>query len=244
MKKDTNEIINIANGIDVLINKDTLEPEEYFTILKSSKSSISLDDLKAQALFVSKQIQNAKRAGQTNFLEWLEFSLDVLLKECVLKTKGFDEFIHKKAISELILKIKPEKTVKLIELNRYPRPIPEDIVDKIEEVKSYGIFDEFVVLFTDLTANDYRTKDEREFVERNRDPIIFGLFKEKKTGDTHHRLYHVADWADEDCDLSFDKILEQVNPEDWGRLTDNKLIQYPIPKKQSILSKLFSWMKN
>jgi hypothetical protein len=46
-----------------------------------------------------------------------------------------------------------------------------------------------------------------------RDPILFGYIKETD------RLYFIADWEDEYCDLTFDEIIDVVG--------ENKLTKYP-----------------
>lgn len=232
--------IEVSNSLAVLVNKDALEPDEYFTILKASGSSIDAETLQTQLNFVAAQIKKAKKLGQKNFAEWLEFSARVLTKELVLPQFGVTQFVHRVAVADFIEKVTPKHSVKIIELERYPRIIPDAAAEKIERVKNEGLFDGILVVFTDFSDKKHQSKKDKEFIARNRDPIAFGFFKEPESGDTHHRLYHIADWADDQCDLSFDKVLDSVEKGQWGTLSV-ETIQAPTPP-QSAIKKVIRWM--
>jgi hypothetical protein len=49
--------------------------------------------------------------------------------------------------------------------------------------------------------------------QKMKDPILFGYIKETD------RLYFIADWEDEYCDLTFDEIVDVIG--------ENKLTKYP-----------------
>ena len=51
------------------------------------------------------------------------------------------------------------------------------------------------------------TKKHQEHKEK--DPIVFGIFTDKENIFTLDRLYYVADWVDEYCDLTLDKLVEE-----------------------------------
>ena len=70
--------------------------------------------------------------------------------------------------------------------------------------KSKDIFDELYVIFTDYTGKEER-KVEKE--RRDKDPILFGVFK--NDGNVADRFYFLGDWVDEYCDLTLDKMVEQ-----------------------------------
>ncbi len=103
------------------------------------------------------------------------------------------------------------KHIKIIELERYPRVIPLAQMDAIQKAKDLGIFDEFCVVFSDYTGEDYKTPEEKAAVARNRDPVVFGYFRHKVTAIKHDRFYFITDWEDEYCDLTFGKMIEKMS---------------------------------
>lgn len=82
------------------------------------------------------------------------------------------------------------------------REVPDDLVEVIEKTKD--IFDEFYVVFTDYTGKEERkvTKERRD-----KDPILFGVFKNKTN--VSDRFYFLGDWVDEYCDLTLDKMIAE-----------------------------------
>lgn len=114
---------------------------------------------------------------------------------------GINTFIYKDTIEDYIENV-AGKTVKIIELSRYMREIPDELVDTIE--KSKDLFDEFYVVFTDYTGKEER-KVEKE--RRDKDPILFGVFKNRTN--VADRFYFLGDWVDEYCDLTLDKLVAQ-----------------------------------
>ena len=80
--------------------------------------------------------------------------------------------------------------------------IPDDLVETITKTKD--LFDEFYVVFTDYTGKEER-KVEKE--RRDKDPILFGVFK--NSVNVSDRFYFLGDWVDEYCDLTLDKMVEE-----------------------------------
>ena len=65
------------------------------------------------------------------------------------------------------------------------------------------------MVFTDYT---HETSKAVEKERQRKDPILFGAFLEDKIRGSlgiHERLYFLADWIDEYCDLTFDKLLNE-----------------------------------
>lgn len=114
---------------------------------------------------------------------------------------GISTYIYKDTIEDYIENV-ADKTVKIVELSRYMREVPDELVDTIEKTKP--LFDEFYVIFTDYTSKEER-KVEKE--RRDKDPILFGVFKNNTN--VADRFYFLGDWIDEYCDLTLDKMVEQ-----------------------------------
>ncbi len=192
------------------INQEAIEPKDYFKILKGNIKKSIKDKLEAQLEALGSQIIHAREVGQKNFLERLSFCYEVIIKEQTLLAQGIDRFVYKEDIKSFLDIVEPKNSIKIIELSRYPRAIPIENLKAIQEAKAMGVFDDFCVVFTDLTGQDYQTPKEKEFVAKNRDPIVFGFFKDKPTATQHERFYLITDWEDEYCDLTFTKMIERM----------------------------------
>ena len=114
---------------------------------------------------------------------------------------GITTYIYKDVIEDYIENV-ADKTVKIVELSRYMREIPDELVDVVE--KTRDIFNQFYVVFTDYTGKEERRVEQER---RDKDPILFGVFK--NNGNVSDRFYFLGDWIDEYCDLTLDKMVEQ-----------------------------------
>lgn len=92
-------------------------------------------------------------------------------------------------------------------------------------------------------------------VERNRDPIVFGYFEDSKSHEKGERFYAIADWEDEYCDLTIEKLTEKMARDGIGRgvqelgdtakeiiLEVTELLKEPVESK-SFWSKFKDWFK-
>lgn len=192
-------------------NINELEPTEYFNYLKSHVCTITDEELanfyNGSLLLVEKY----KTTGQKRIIEKLRFLIDCVEKERAIVKMGINSFVYRDDIEEYIDNI-AKNTVKIIELENYPRDIPDDIVEIIGKTK--GIFDKFYVVFTDYTGKVERTIEKER---RDKDPILFGTFqktRERNNGNIlNDRFYYLGDWEDEFCDLTMDKFLREVGQE-------------------------------
>lgn len=174
--------------------KDTITPSQYFENLKNAKQTITTDALKNSYSIFIKLAKKYDELGQTEFktesLKKIDFLVDVLSKEEKLIDIGVTTFIYKDVIEDYIENI-ADKTVKIIEMSRYMRKIPDDLVEVVDKTKE--LFDEFYVVFTDYTGQEER-KVEKE--RRDKDPILFGAFK--NGSNVSDRFYFLGDWVDVD----------------------------------------------
>ena len=185
--------------------KETITPSQYFNFLKGAKNTITTEALKNSYESFIKLAEKYQKLGQVESLKKLCFLADTLVKEEKLIEMGVTTYIYKDTIEDYIENV-ADKTVKIVELSRYMREIPDDLVDTIEKTKT--IFDEFYVVFTDYTGKEER-KVEKE--RRDKDPILFGVFKNQTN--VADRFYFLGDWIDEFCDLTLDKLVEQYKNE-------------------------------
>lgn len=189
--------------------------KEIFDNLKDSRTVSDDASLDAFEKNCALQIEKFKATGQTEALKRVEFIKSHIEKERALIKIGINSFIYMDDIYDFISRDEIKTAgIKIIELSRYTRAIPDDIQKKVEQSKD--IFDNFYVLFTDYTGKLEREQIRKEVILRKeKDPILFGTFEIRpdRTGGNRlesvvdDRFYVVGDWVDEYCDLTLDKYL-------------------------------------
>lgn len=238
-----------------------LQPKEYFDDLKDRVKTITDKELQDFMYGCLHLVEKYKTTGQVRIIQKLRFLTDCVEKERELVKMGITSFVYREDVEQYIDKI-AKNVVKIIELENYPRDIPDEIVDTI--VKTKHLFDQYYVVFTDYTGE---VEKQVEKTRREKDPILFGTFQEKRfvqTGFTQQeiimndRFYYLGDWIDEYCDLTLDKFLNEAGKEklkqigtptnidsikeELHRLDDNFKIISSTPKK-SLFSKIKSVLK-
>lgn len=211
--------------------EQVITPSQYFDYLKGAKNTITTDALKNSYDAFIKLAEKYNKLGQVESMKKLCFLADTLMKEEKLIEMGITTYIYKDTIEDYIENV-ADKTVKIIEISRYMREVPDELVDTIEKTRS--LFDEFYVVFTDYTGKEERkvTKERRE-----KDPILFGVFKNQSN--VADRFYFLGDWVDEYCDLTLDKLVEQYKEKNGV----NPTITTEIPKTSEELVKLLKSYK-
>lgn len=203
LNKPIVQIIPINKGEDYMEEKE-MSPYEYFKSVKEKVNQINNDDITKLYTISTELLEKYKKTGQIKSAKKLAFHIKSLLKEKEIIDLGITKFIYKEDIENYIDNVAKD-VVKIIELKNYPREIPDELVETIEKTKN--IFDEMYVLFTDYT------KELVEEVNKERDPILFGAFIDRKNDAMCQRLYYLGDWIDEYCDLTLDKLVSQTNKE-------------------------------
>lgn len=207
-----------------------LEPTQYFEKLKEKLSKVQLADLESQLSAISEQIVTAKELGQKNMLHKLSFVYKTILRERVLLQQGISQYVYKEDIVKYIESVKPKNSVKIIELERFPRVIPETNAKEILAAKEF--FDEVCIVFTDFTDDNHQSETDKQVIARNKDPIAFGYFINEKASLRHDRFYFITDWEDEYCDLTLTKLVEEL-----GKLgVKNPVKDIPVPTPEHINS--------
>ena len=186
-------------------NKELITPAEYFERVKELK--VKTDDESLIKFYNSSLVLLKKydTTGQERMVDKVLNIVDTITKERELVKLGINIFIYKDDIEEYINDV-TSKVVKCIELRNYPREIPDELVDVIKQTE--GIFDDFIIVFTDYTG---KVEREVEKERREKDPILFGIFK--TNGEVYNRFYYLGDWIDEYCDLTLEKIIETQGEE-------------------------------
>lgn len=185
----------------IMEENKVISASEYFNRIKNLKNTATLKELQDSYPLFIKLADKYKTLGQERALEKLCFVASTLSNQEKLIELGINQFVYRDAIEEYIDHV-AKNVAKIIELKNYIREVPDEILEVYEKTKD--IFDEFFVLFTDYTGKEERRVEKER---REKDPILFGTFKNSNT--ILDRFYFLGDWVDEYCDLTFDKMIDQ-----------------------------------
>lgn len=145
---------------------EKITPSQYFDYIKDAKNNITTDVIKESFTTFIKLADKYNKLGQKESLKKLCFLADVLRQEEKLINMGITTYIYKDVIEDYIENV-ADKTVKIVELSRYMREIPDELVDVVE--KTRDIFNQFYVVFTDYTGKEERSVEQER---RDKDPIL------------------------------------------------------------------------
>lgn len=156
---------------------------------------------------LTKLEKQANKLGQERLIEQLKYESAYFTREFEdAIPNGYTKYVELEELKQTLIKLKDSDVanLRLASLKDYINPIPEENTDEIEEASKY--FDQFYILFTDYS----HSLDSQKEIER--DPIVFGSFKIKKSKQysgigLNKRLYYITDWEDEYCDLTLSKFI-------------------------------------
>lgn len=183
-----------------------LDPQKYFDYIKSKKHESTDEFITKLQEVVEAELSKAMATGQNVVVRRLAYTMGVLERERELIKEGIDTYVQREDIEDFIHYVK-DKAVKIVEIELFPRSIPDELAVKVKELKEKKLFDNFFILCTDYTGGIAK---EVKKEERKKDPILFGTFEQKidNVWDIHDRFYFIGDWEDEYCDLTLSKMVE------------------------------------
>lgn len=152
-----------------------------------------------------KAIVQAEKLGQKSLKEKLQGMLEVVRGEAHLIQMGIKQYVTNEQMCDFYESIDEDKNLKLTWIENFVKVIPNDIIELKAEIDKRGVFDNYVILHYDPQGN--ATSLTKEEIEIKKDPILFGVIKNSK------RLYYVGDWIDDYCDLTLEKMFEELGEE-------------------------------
>ena len=186
--------------------------KELFQNIKSAVRTETITTVGQRAKAIDRMLKRANKTGQTELVKKLNREKIYLEKRKTLIDVGYDKYVmlgdlekYSDAMAE-----KESRRVAIVELNRYMRDIPDDVVEKINQAKKY--FDEFVIMYTDFSSNIEKLEKEREI---EKDPIVFGIITapvdQSMDMEWSETYFVVADWQDEYCDLDLATYIDEYS---------------------------------
>lgn len=202
-KKKHNPIKEAFNKIKGVFKDKTpkynLDALQFFSLVKlTSKENAAEYKDRIEKYLIA--INNAIKSGQTALMEDLLRGLVTNKYEAVLNAEGLYYAINEKQMVSFIKEC--EKGICLDYIKNFSRPIPTEVVEKIDEVNKLEIFDNYVVLYYDPKGEIFKETTKEE--AKRKDPILFGVLAGSR------KLYYIADWVDEYCDLSLEKFVDTI----------------------------------
>ncbi len=190
-------------------DKGLISPELYFTYIKKKLGLLERIALEKRLKRIEMAFDNAVENGQNMLAEKILTNLAIETRESAIYAKGIKYFIERKDLYKYKTQIKGGHIADTL-LKDYTRVIPRDVLSKINKAK--GIFDDFVIFHYYNRETEAKMEKKQKMSEqeksRMKDPVIFGIIKDTD------KLYFVADWIDEHCDLTFRKIVDVVGREE------------------------------
>lgn len=227
------------------MEKTEITAKEYFDILKSKKESINDEKLTAFYEQCLKLVSKYKITNQKLALKRIIFYIDCIERERAIINAGFSTYINREDVTEYIENV-TRRVVKIIELERFERDIPDEVVEKIEKCKD--LFDKMYVIYTDYTGKEEK---KTEKYKREKDPILIGVLCDTEKRIINNRLYFIADWVDEYCDLTLDSMIAEMktnskNMESYNLATPEDIAQIkddlnPRSVNKQYISTNYTW---
>ncbi len=196
--------------------KDQFEKKEitatqYFKVLKKTRTTEDEEKLKEFRETSEKMMHLFEYSGQISAQEEMKANVTMVEKQLKAVQSGYNYFIYKKDLTDFIGSVLNDR-VKIIDLAHYERIIPINIMMELADLKT--IFDELYVVYTDYTTEkEEKVKKER----KEKDPILLGAFidvkdnpNNRKSGHIFEKMYFIADWTDDYCDLTISKLAEKI----------------------------------
>lgn len=208
--------------------KPILTPSQYFEMVKDkmvSETSESIMNVYTATYNCLKRyvVTKQKVAAKDCYAR-----CEALVKESKLLEHGITQWVDRHIIDTFIDDVADE-CVCIITMDEYPRPIPDEIIDKVMETSQ--IFDQFFILFTDYTGEE-RKKVAKE--KRDKDPILFGnIFIDGKVS---HKMYFIGDWEDEYCDLTMSQMISLMADKYEGEILQDIT---PVPSIEELEATLY-----
>ena len=209
-----------------------LTPTQYFEMLKGMKKEVTEEDIENVLNNCLELMKKPKITGQKKMAQKIYEQSQILMRELKAIKAGFDTYVLREDILHYIKNI-AKKTVKIIELENYERDIPDEVIDKLVEAQPF--FDEFFIVFTDYTGEAERTVEKEK---RDKDPILFGVVHHpNKDKVPTNRMYFIADWVDEYCDLTLEELCLQYQGDMKRGITHKNKIPTTLEELKEIFEK-------
>lgn len=239
--------VEMIEGNDGIVAKENLTPGDYFNYVKNMKSVADIAEFEQLRDSCLSLLKKAVITGQKKMAQELTRQYNIVLKELRAIENGYNVIIFRTDVEKYINDLQ-ENPIRIIELENYERDVPDDVIEKIADIKEKNLFDRLYVIFT-----DYSLKETKKIAKHRheKDPILFGSFncavndetssKSKERYIPDERMFFIADWVDEKCDLTLEELVKKYDAANVG---DHLAFTPKIPTSPDELRKYINAMGN
>lgn len=215
-----------------------LTPSEYFEIIKGKKNTMTGDKLTEIYDNALSLANKYAITGQIEHMRKLLFCIESIEKQKKLVELGITTYVSKSDVEDFIDNVSDD-TVKIIDLERYPREIPDEICEIIPVVKD--IFDSLYIVYTDYTGKTERKVTQEK---RDKDPILFGVFEDNNTRTMVNEWFYLGDWVDEYCDLTLEKMITQMEKKDRPNIAKEIFVPKSVEELKAMVNSVNTTSNN
>lgn len=158
-----------------------------------------------------KKLSGAEKTGQEALKEKIFDQMIIDKYESILYASGFRRVITEEQLLKVGEKIKnlKKRNLELTYIKNYVKQIPDEIIEIKLKADLLEIFDNYVILhYGDKASVELTRKEKNRVEEIKRDPILFGVINGSR------KLYYIGDWIDEDDDLTWKDLEENLKDEE------------------------------
>lgn len=177
--------------------------KQFFASAGSSLKQLKSYDKVAESY--NEALIQAEDAGQTALFEKLKDKLYIIKGETTLIQNKLTKYLSEDMVVDFYNATEKDEALKLSWIKNYTRLIPSNVIEIKKKLDEKEVFDNYAILHFD--PNNEAVDLTQEEKEKIKDPILFGVMNNSR------KLYYVADWIDEVCDLTLDKVLETLGKE-------------------------------
>lgn len=185
----------------LLLDKPTKDPVDMFEDVKNNFKELenAPDAEMKKVVELLKLLERTKQVAAAKSVKSKQY---LIRAENILFNAGFNQYQTEESLIGFIVQCK--KGLCLTEIENFERPIPSDVVEKIEAAEQLKVFDNYYILHYDPSGavNQYLNANITT-KPKPKDPIVFGVIRNST------KLYYVADWIDQYCNLTYKDILAQ-----------------------------------
>jgi hypothetical protein len=196
-----------------------------FQLIKQSVKSLDKTSIITSAASMKSQLEEAKQLGQEKLASRLSAEFSGILKLQSIIESGLDTYITCESVKafvektpacyiddlkdfRVIYKIDEELDFSVDSLEYKQAFQRKEASIKIKQALEMGVFDKIEIVNLNYPRHqeeEERRKEEERKLQIAKDPIAFGWCKEFP-----NHYFKIADWEDEYCNLTFDKMIESL----------------------------------